>query len=562
MGDSPPVARRCFRPALTAPSPASVAAVPTCRLITYNILADALCMTEKHSYCPHEHREWEGRFARLTEEISSYEPDVVCLQECNVRAFERFCADWALLRPSAAALPASAVGTEGLAFHHAHLLEGGTDQASARASETGLAILVRSSQWRPLAARAQRLGTLDGARRHSGRLGLKLRSQSDSVMMLLLEHVATGARLVVANTHLHWDPRWPHLKASQAELVAHAVHAFALASIPRGAPGAASPGATGATGATSAAGRAAFGSAAPGAVHGGAEAQAPPVAIAGDYNSVPHLQPHFLPAPLRRVLPAVLPDLWRPSAVYGLLSCGSLAADHPEHPSAFEASEHAAEAGAQRDAEGDASAAAEADTDPMSAAVAHLPTAGSGTGAGAHGGARGDAGACTAGGADAPQSSHAAHGMAAEMAAGTESQACSPEETQPPLSTRAETRPAKRRRKKKAKVVGPLCTRLRLRDAYAGALGPGPLPLTTHADDFAGALDYIWIGGVATEGAPGSGAAAAPPEVLEVLSMPYDLAHADGFGKIPCQRWPSDHLCLGLLLAIRPRDANPAAGAS
>ena len=98
---------------------------------------------------------------------------------------------------------------------------------------------------------------------------------------------------------------------------------------------------------------------------------------------------------------------------------------------------------------------------------------------------------------------------------------------------------------KRAKTdgVGPLVAPTgALVDAYRDALAPGPLPLSTHADDFAGTLDYIWHGGAGGEWAP--------TEVVEVLGMPYELGDAASFASIPDAQWPSDPLALGAVLQL------------
>ena len=50
-----------------------------------------------------------------------------------------------------------------------------------------------------------RLGDHSAARGHIGSLKNKLQSLQHSVLMVLLEHVASGARLAVGNTHLFSD---------------------------------------------------------------------------------------------------------------------------------------------------------------------------------------------------------------------------------------------------------------------------------------------------------------------------------------------------------------------
>jgi hypothetical protein len=59
------------------------------RIVSYNILGDGarLALSPKHAYCPIELREWPGRCLRLAREAAEYEADIICLQECSLRAF-------------------------------------------------------------------------------------------------------------------------------------------------------------------------------------------------------------------------------------------------------------------------------------------------------------------------------------------------------------------------------------------------------------------------------------------------------------------------------------------
>ena len=91
-----------------------------------------------------------------------------------------------------------------------------------------------------------------------------------------------------------------------------------------------------------------------------------------------------------------------------------------------------------------------------------------------------------------------------------------------------------------------------LRDAYRDALADGPLPLSTHADDFRGCLDYCWVstGEVPAQGEQSASATPSRVEVLKVLSMPYDLARPELFGKIPDADFASDHLAIGCEIGV------------
>lgn len=197
----------------------------------------------------------------------------------------------------------------------------------------------------------------------------------------------------------------------------------------------------------------------------------PGFVLAGDFNSVPHLQPAFLPASLAARLPNPVPPPWSQSATYKLLASGEVESDHPEHPDNFmEHSEYFT---------------------------------------------------CTDPDADVPAS----------------------------------------KRKMLTKRMGSLSSKLCLRDGYFGSLTDGPLPLSTHAGDFAGCIDYIWL---SDSSASVQVAAATPTEsavvrdctstsnvhVHKVLEMPYSLTTPETFEMIPSAQWPSDHLAIGVQISV------------
>ena len=270
----------------------AAAANARARVVSYNILADELAMTEKHNYCLNCDREWDGpsgRASRLISELEAYNADIICMQECSARHFGEFCSTFGPGVPFNTIEGLSTERPSALAgFHHSAFLPSKRAAAEARTSVTGLATFVRPSAWKPLAVQSVRLGADSVARGHKGSLSESLQAHSESVLMLLLEHVKSGVRLAVGNVHLHWDPRVPHMKAAQAELAARALAAFAKV--------------------------------------GGAGSA---LALCGDFNSVPHLQPEFLPGDLGSSLSEASIAQCH-SAVYTLLSTGVLDAAHPE----------------------------------------------------------------------------------------------------------------------------------------------------------------------------------------------------------------------------------------
>ena len=325
----------------------------------------------------------------------------------------------------------------------------------------------------------------------------------------MLRHDATGASLLIATTHIFWDPNFPHVKASQAELVCLAVRQLL------------------------------------------SEQQQPTsVVLSGDWNSVPRLQPEFIPSMCADAELAQLPAAWRRSAVYELLSSGRLPPSHPEHPESFGKAAVGEHATAVASPPYTSEVMADRHPTPVSMHTESGP----------------------------PTTLSHKLSQASRFCEGGES-AQEPPPKRPAYST-----------SRSCSRLGALSSQgLNLRDAYHGALCEGPLPLTTHADNFRGTLDYIWVSGgdnvpgvlsqVAEQGEtdPKVGSSAegfvsvgqvtlatpqgrvgvvAPAFVSEVLEMPFDPAKRSGpgswdtFQKIPDATWPSDHLAIGATIVL------------
>ncbi|GFH23195.1 uncharacterized protein HaLaN_20775, partial [Haematococcus lacustris] len=60
--------------------------------VTYNLLSNRYI--GGHRYCPPEHLEWSSRRARIQEELSEYNADIVCLQEVDLEVFSRELQPW------------------------------------------------------------------------------------------------------------------------------------------------------------------------------------------------------------------------------------------------------------------------------------------------------------------------------------------------------------------------------------------------------------------------------------------------------------------------------------
>ncbi|KAG2447211.1 hypothetical protein HYH02_007952 [Chlamydomonas schloesseri] len=132
---------------------------------------------------------------------------------------------------------------------------------------------------------------------------LKLRELGEGAVMALLRHRDSGRLLVFSCTHAFWNPVFPDVKALQVALLCGELAAFSKqAAAEQGGGGG-----------------------------GGGEATAPapvpvPVVLCGDFNSLAEKrQPDVFD-------PQVPEGARQVSGVYQLLSGGTLAPDHPDHP--------------------------------------------------------------------------------------------------------------------------------------------------------------------------------------------------------------------------------------
>ncbi|PIA55166.1 hypothetical protein AQUCO_00800120v1 [Aquilegia coerulea] len=62
---------------------------PTFRVLTYNLLADCL-VNKSHSYCLDWAQSWDYRRQNLLREITSYNADILCLQEVQSNHYDNF----------------------------------------------------------------------------------------------------------------------------------------------------------------------------------------------------------------------------------------------------------------------------------------------------------------------------------------------------------------------------------------------------------------------------------------------------------------------------------------
>eukprot|EP01091_Cochliopodium_minus_P011278 TRINITY_DN3153_c0_g1_i1.p1 TRINITY_DN3153_c0_g1~~TRINITY_DN3153_c0_g1_i1.p1 ORF type:complete len:494 (-),score=154.11 TRINITY_DN3153_c0_g1_i1:34-1515(-) len=172
--------------------------------VCFNILAEIYATSEKHPYCPRWALDWEYRKDRILEEIEYASSDIICLQEVETSQYFDF---------------------------FKKKLEGEFDgcfKPKSRAKTTGkkdkvdgCAIFYRKSVFNKVEEiiiefqeiAENKFGTGKGT---SGLHRLLLKD--NIAVVLILEFKDTKQRMIVANTHIHWNPEFSDVKLVQTQI--------------------------------------------------------------------------------------------------------------------------------------------------------------------------------------------------------------------------------------------------------------------------------------------------------------------------------------------------------
>ena len=175
-------------------------------VLTFNILADHLCMTDKHSNVPRHQRDWKNRFPLILKIIMKYRNklnvSIVCLQEITPRHYSQFQKEL------------SQVG-----FTSTYC----QNESTSFGKYLGNATFVRNDLFsiqyneRQDISYANKLSTLCSSRRTTQRDYYTKNKQVANVLPLI--HRATGKRLLVANTHISANYRHPDTQLAQVAVL-------------------------------------------------------------------------------------------------------------------------------------------------------------------------------------------------------------------------------------------------------------------------------------------------------------------------------------------------------
>lgn len=195
------------------------------RVFTYNILAENYATQERHPYVPYWALEWDYRKQRVLKQLIDYKADVICLQEVESKQYSEY------FEPELQALGYASVFK---AKSRARTMANpSTVDGCATFYLKSKFTLVEDHLVEFQSLALARFAHLTGNR--SGMERLMVRDNIATI--LVLQHAPTGSsssrargrkkpkHLLLANTHIHWDPAMSDVKVMQVQFLLEEVAA-------------------------------------------------------------------------------------------------------------------------------------------------------------------------------------------------------------------------------------------------------------------------------------------------------------------------------------------------
>ncbi|KAI9708491.1 MAG: Glucose-repressible alcohol dehydrogenase transcriptional effector [Bogoriella megaspora] len=177
-------------------------------VLSNNILCDAMANPNLYGWVPLSALKWEHRRELIIEELRARQPDIICLQECNAEAYNDD------FRPVLAHDDYRGVF---YARGRASLM----GEREARIVD-GCATFYKNSRYLMLDKQFIYLSNVainrpDMKGEHD--VFNRVMNKDHIATVVFLEERATGVRLIVANTHLFWDPHFVDVKIVQGAIM-------------------------------------------------------------------------------------------------------------------------------------------------------------------------------------------------------------------------------------------------------------------------------------------------------------------------------------------------------
>lgn len=195
----PPPERSLFNLSTGELFSASTRRPGTFRVLTYNILSEIYANTQSYPQCPSWALAWTYRKRNLIREMSHFDADILCLQEVQADHYEDHFQPYFQRK-----------GYEGC-------FKGKTREAMGRRGKIdGCATLYRTDMFSLREQFVVEFNTIAQSRTKEPRI-LNRALKGNVGLILILDTFDGSGPVVVANTHLYWDPEYTDVKLFQMD---------------------------------------------------------------------------------------------------------------------------------------------------------------------------------------------------------------------------------------------------------------------------------------------------------------------------------------------------------
>ncbi|BGP15962.1 hypothetical protein JCM10213_004777 [Rhodosporidiobolus nylandii] len=180
----------------------------TFSLLCYNILCDKYATGAMYGYTPSWALSWEYRKELILQEVLNYGSDIVCLQEVDVEQYETYFLEHL-----------SAQEYDGVHYSKSRAR---TMSGDEKRSVDGCATFFKNTTFALVEQHLIEFNQIALRRpdfKKTEDMFNRVMTKDNIAVVTLLEHRASGARLIVANAHIHWDPEFRDVKLVQVAML-------------------------------------------------------------------------------------------------------------------------------------------------------------------------------------------------------------------------------------------------------------------------------------------------------------------------------------------------------
>lgn len=186
------------------------------KVFSYNILCDNYVTTQLYGYTPSAALAWDYRKEQILQEIQAHDADILCLQEVDTDTFREFLS-----------MRLAYTDYKGVLFQKTRAKT--MSEKDAKVVD-GCATFYKSSKYILLDKQLVDFANIainrpDMKNQHD--IFNRVMPRDNIAVITFFEHRLTGARMIVVNTHMHWDPLESDVKLIQIAILMDSISKLA-----------------------------------------------------------------------------------------------------------------------------------------------------------------------------------------------------------------------------------------------------------------------------------------------------------------------------------------------